>query len=267
MRRIIAYLVAIAALAMTALLAAPMAASAGVRPAPRATGSVALAGPAQYVTFSALGSGRYHGWVDYTNFTYAAPGSHVWNISKATSLTFAGTYAHTMKITRVIPLSNDTTRFIGFGHYTTDPSYTWVISGTVHRNMISFHILYTGTNRGYWINGHGLIAGNGLVTGTSVTSAHQTLAFTMPAGSAFQVLSYRATVLGAVVQRHNARFEFRIPGYAPTGLAGLPIVVKVHDGGVPGWRFDTYGAGVATSWLNGTVTQYPITSGNIVVHR
>jgi len=74
-------------------------------------------------------------------------------------------------------------------------------------------------------------------------------------------------VTGAIIKAHNARFGFTIPASAPSGLAGLHIVVKVHDGGTPGWKYDTYAHGVATSWLNGPVTYYPITSGNIVVHR
>ena len=71
----------------------------------------------------------------------------------------------------------------------------------------------------------------------------------------------------AVIRGHNARFGFTIPKGTPAALTGLPIVVKVHDGGTPGWKYDTYAHGVATSWHNGPVTQYPITSGNIVVHK
>jgi hypothetical protein len=52
-----------------------------------------------------------------------------------------------------------------------------------------------------------------------------------------------------------------------SGLSGLHIVVKVRDGATPGWKYDTYAHGVATSWHNGPVTQYPITSGNIFVHK
>jgi len=267
MRRIIAYLAAVAGLATLAFTTAPIAgASTSFRPAPQATGNVALSGPIQYVNFAAFARGRYHGWIDYTNFTYPAGQTNVWNISGTHALVFAGTYAHTMTVTTVTPLSASATRFSGTGTYNADPSYTWTISGTVRWNAISFSILYTGTNAGYWVHGHGLIAADGSVSGTAKDSNGQTLPFTMPAGSAFQVLNYHAAVTCAVIRGHNARFGFTIPMGEPAGLAGLPIVVKVHDG-VPGWTADTYAHGVANSWCNGPVTQYLITSGNIVVGR
>lgn len=267
MRRIVAYLAAVAGLATAAFMAQPLAgASASVRPAPRTTGSVALSGPAQYVDFTAFARGRYHGSVEYTNFTYPAGHTNVWNISGTHALVFAGTYAHTMKVTTITPLSTNATRFSGTGTYNADPSYTWKVNGTVRSNAVSFTIVYTGTNAGYWVRGHGLIAANGSVSGTAVDSNRQTLPFTMAAGSAFQVLSYHAAVKCAVITGHNARFAFTIPKGEPAGLAGLPIVIKVHDGGMPGWRVDTYAAGAATSWCNGPATRYPITSGNIVVH-
>ncbi len=126
--------------------------------------------------------------------------------------------------------------------------------------------MYTGTNAGYRVSGHGRIAADGSVSGTARDSNGLTLPFTMPAGSAFQVLSYQAPVRWAVINGHSARFGFTIPGSAPAALAGLPIVVKAHDGG-PGFMNDTYAHGVATSWHNGPVTQYQITSGNIAIHR
>ena len=73
-----------AALAVTAGLAvttagAASAATLPTKPLPRAAaGSVELGNPLQYETFLALQGGRYHGNVDYTNWTYAEPGSGVW---------------------------------------------------------------------------------------------------------------------------------------------------------------------------------------------
>jgi hypothetical protein len=268
MRRIITYLAAVAGLALVAIMAPPLAgASVTMRPAPSTTGSVALSGPVQYVNFAAFSHGRHHGWITYTNFTYPAGNSNVWNISGTHALVFAGTYAHTMNITTITPLSPQATRFSGTGSWNADPSYTWTVRGMVRWNAVSFSITYTGTNAGYWVRGHGLIAADGSVSGTAVDSNGQKLPFTMPAGSAFQVLSYHAAVMGAVIRGHDARFEFTIPAGEPAGLAGLPIVVKVHDGGFRNGRADTYGHGAATSWCNGTVTQYPITSGNIAVQR
>jgi len=242
------------------------ASSAHVRPVPTARGSVALSGPIQYVSFAVSARPGHHGWIDYTNFTYPAADTNVWNIGGTHALVFAGTYTHSMTVTTVTPLSTHATRFSGTGTYS-DPSYTWTVSGTVNWNRISFSILYTGTNAGYRVWGHGRIAADGSVSGIARDSNRLTLPFTMPAGTAFQVLSYGAPVTWAVINGHNARFGFTIPKGTPAGLSGLHIVVKVRDGGTPGWKYDTYAHGVATSWHNGPVTQYPITSGNIVVHK
>jgi hypothetical protein len=271
MRRLIASLAAAVGLATAAFTVAPVAASASTTPLPTARGHVALAGPLQYAKFDVHTHTSNHGWFNYTNFESPASGTHVWNISKASSLTFTlggSTYAHTMNVTSVKALSPYETRFAGTGHYNADPTTTWSIKGVVNSDALSFSIVYTGgTDAGYWINGHGLIAADGSVSGTAVDRNGNTPGFTMPAGSAFPVLHYRATVAGAIIRTHNARFQFTIPASAPAGLAGLNIVVKVHDGGTPGRVYDTYGHGVATGWLTGPVTYYPITSGNIVVHR
>ena len=271
MRRLIASLAAAVGLAAAALTVAPVAASATTTPLPTARGHVALAGPLQYVKFAVHTHTSHHGWINYTNFTYPASGTHVWNISKASALTFTvggSAYAHTMTVTSVKALSPVATRFAGTGSYNADPTTTWSIRGVTSHDALAFFIVYTGgTDAGYWVRGHGLIAANGSVSGTAVDRNGQTLGFTMPAGSAFSVLHYQAAVRGAIIRAHNARFEFTIPASAPSGLAGLNILVKVHDGGTPGRVFDTYGHGVATGWLTGPVTYYPITSGNIVVHR
>ncbi len=89
-------------------------------------------------------------------------------------------------------------------------------------------------------------------------------------------LSYSADVLCANVNEttDNAVFVFQIPAGFP-GLSGLYVGVQVHDGGTPGTNGDTYGhtstasQATAMSWCNSStlsVTNYPITSGNLVVH-
>lgn len=249
------------------------AASAHPRPAPMATGSVALSGPIQYVNFAAVPAQGHHparGFIDYANFTYPAAGTHVWNIAKASTLVFTvggSTYTHQMTVTTVTPLSTHSTAFSGTGTYNNDPAYAWTVTGRVSWNKVSFTITYTGSaNPGYRVSGLGTIAKDGSVSGTATDSNKLTLAFTMPAVSAFEVLRYTAPVKWAAVWGHNASFVFKIPKTAPAGLAGLPIIVKVHDGG-QGYKHDTYAHGVATSPHNGPVTQYPITSGNIFVRK
>jgi hypothetical protein len=255
---------------------AASATSAHPRPSPVATGSVALSGPIQYVSFVAVPArGHQHarGFIDYANFTYPAVGTNVWNIGGTHQLTFTsgGTaYQHTMTVSTVTPLSTHSTAFTGTGSYNTDPThYTWTVSGTVSWNVVSFTIKYdpTSANPGYQVTGQGVIsATDGSVSGTATDSAGNTLPFTMPASSAFQVLKYTAPVKWASIWGHNASFVFTIPKGTPAGLTGLRIVVKVHDGG-PGYAKDTYAHGVATSPHNGPVTQYPITSGNIFVRK
>lgn len=232
-----------------------------------ATGSIALASPTQYEVFTAIpGHGRYHGYVDYANFTYpvtAPVHTNVWNITGTHALTFyVGTtpYAHTVDVATLTPLSTHSYRFTGTGSTT---GYTWTITGTVNWNAVSFVIAYNGST--YRVTAHGLIKPDGSVTGTAVDTSKVALTFTMPAGSAFQVLRYTAPVTwAAVYAHHNASFVFTIPKGMPAGLAGLRIIVKVHEGG-PGFKHDTYAAGVATSPHNGPVTYYPITSGYIFV--
>lgn len=56
--------------------------------------------------------------------------------------------------------------FQGYGHYVPDPSYTWDVTGTVTGSSVSFHILYTGTGAGYYVDAVGSIALNGTMSGT-----------------------------------------------------------------------------------------------------
>jgi hypothetical protein len=243
-------------------------------PVPTARGNVALAGPLQYAQFVASASQR--GAISYTNFESPAT-SNVWNISGATSLTFtlgSSSYAHTLDVASITPLSPVASAFQGTGFYQGNTATTWTIHGFVVFNHVDFRILYTGgPDAGYKLQARGIIAPDGSVTGQALDSNGNTLGFSMPAGSAVSVLHYRAAVTCAVIRpfHHsfrggNATFGFTIPSYAPAGLAGLLIVVKVHDGG-PGPARDTWAHGVATSPCRGPVTQYQITSGNITVRR
>lgn len=223
-----------------------------------AVGSVALANPLQYANFVAIPKGHSHGSIDYTNFTYAASGTNVWNISGANAITFNanGTdYQHSLNVTSLTATSNHSTRFSGTGAYGTQ--YTWDINGSVNWNKVKFTIDYN--NSPYSVTGNGLIGSNGSVRGSATDSNKTALTFSMPAGSAYSVLSYRAPVTRANVKHESATFTFTIPKTAPAGLAGLNILVKVHAGG----------ASSGGSWAHGVapgpVTNYPITSGQIRV--
>jgi len=272
MRHHTRYIWLVLASALLVTLAAS-AASAGPMPVPKATGSVGLATPLQYASFNAFDYGTVgdRGTVQYTNFDFPVPGTGVWDVRGTYYLdvTFGGLYRHVMTIDAIVPQSPTNTVFSGTGYYVPDPSYTWTVTGSVNGSLISFDILYTGAAAGYVFHAVGTIAPDGSMSGTATDSAGQApLTWTVPAGSVHEVFSYSAPVTCAVVSAlpaTDATFVFTIPAGIP--LAGLSVVVKVHDGGTPGTNGDTWSHGLATSTCDGPVGLYPITSGNLVVHN
>lgn len=261
-----------ALLAGTAAAAAP--AGAHVRPPlPRhvASGSMELGSPLQYETFLALqGFGWNHGMVNYTNWTYAEPGSGVWapaldatGATKAISqlvFTIGGSnYAHTLNGgMKLDALSTDRLAFSGTGFYNAG-GITWKIFGKVTDAQLKAVIAYNGQSYKVFLTG--TVAANGSVSGTAKSSTGQALTFSMPAGSFVSVLHYHARIQSDQIQRHDAKFQFTIPASVP-GLAGTKVTVKVHDGGFGPVR-DRYAHGVTGTPL----TQYPITGGPGVTVR
>ncbi len=245
------------------------AASASTRPHPaapprEAVGSVELGHPLQYEQFLALqGFGRSHGDVDYTNWTYAEPGSGVWapaegspGVSSPLQLVFyqgSSPYAHTLNGgLRLTALSPERLAFSGSGFYN-GGGITWKINGQVANGKIRATIAYNGQS--YKVVLTGKIASNGSVSGTAKSSQGQALTFTMPAGSFASVLHYVAPIRSDQIGRHDATFQFTIPS-SVAGLAGTKVTVKVHDGG-RGTRHDTYAHGVTGTLLS----PYPIIGG------
>jgi hypothetical protein len=230
---------------------------------PRAAyGSVELGTPLQYETFLAFQSSwfqgsRFHGNVDYTNWTYAEPGSGVFAPaagSHALVFTYQGSqYAHTLSSgLTLVALSPDRLAFSGSGSYDKG-GITWTLKGQVTDNKLRATIAYDGQS--YKVFLHGRVADDGSVSGVARSSTGQSLTFTMPAGSFVSVLHYIAPIKWANVQRHDATFRFTIPASVP-GLAGTSVTVKVHDGG-RGPANDTYAHGVTGT----TLTPYPIIGG------
>jgi hypothetical protein len=221
-----------------------------------------LGNPLQYETFLALQSGRNHGDVDYTNWTYLEPHSGVWapaTGSHALVFTYQGSqYTHTLNggLT-LVAMSPDRLAFSGSGEYgPAGASATWAISGHVTDGSLGATITYNGTlTPGYKVTLSGKVAANGSASGTALSSTGQKLTFAMPAGTFVSVLHYIAPVSTVQVQGHDATFQFIIPASVP-GLAGTRVTVKVHDGG-PGALHDTYAAGVTGTLL----TPYPIIGG------
>lgn len=260
MKRLLVALTAAGLLA--GLVAAPVAAG---PPFTHVTGSVGLSTPSQYVSFNAFDYGDTgdRGTVNYTNFDYPVAGTGVWNVGGTYTLLVNGFYAHTMTVTTVTPISTTASLFSGTGVWLGDLSYTWTVTGSVTGSAISFHILYTGTGAGYWFDAIGTIAPDGSMSGTGTDSLGQTpLTWSTAAGSVHEVFSYTASVYCAVIGDTDATFGFLIPTGVP--YAGTSVVVTVHDGGTPGTNGDTWGHAVGT--CGDSVGNYPITSGNLVVH-
>ncbi len=237
-------------------------------PVPReAVGSVELGNPLQYETFLALQGGRFHGDVDYTNWTYAEPGSGVWAPAAGPHglvFTYQGSqYAHTLNGgLKLVAMSPERLAFSGSGEYNGQAGASWAISGQVTKAAFKATITYNGTLQpGYKVTLTGKVAKDGSVSGTAQSSQGQALTFTMPAESFVSVLHYIAPVQSAQVQRHDATFRFTIPASVP-GLAGTKVTVKVHDGG-PGRAHDTYAHGVTGTQLS----PYPIIGGPGVTVR
>lgn len=89
-------------------------------------------------------------------------------------------------------------------------------------------------------------------------------------------LHYTANITCATVDKVNkdARFMFQIPAGWP-GLTGIYVISEVMDRGTPGTKGDTYGHSAswdlltAKTWCESgsTPSLYPITGGNLVVHK
>ena len=63
--------------------------------------------------------------------------------------------------------------FSGTGYYTEDPTYTWTVTGQVTGDTVAMHILYTGTNAGYYVDAVGTIDSSGHLSGTATDSIGQ----------------------------------------------------------------------------------------------
>ncbi len=125
---------------------------------------------------------RYYGFDSYigsgawlTNHQF---GSYVnWNLTGGYDLEFtctsgcSGDYPHIMNINA---WDNGTGDFSGSGYYIPGPLKTWDVSGVVNSSSVSFRILYTGTDAGYFVDLEGTIDSNGIMSGTATSSSGQT---------------------------------------------------------------------------------------------
>jgi len=78
------------------------------------------------------------------------------------SFMFSGSpYVHNMTVT----LQQLNGYFSGTGYFVPDPTYTWNVTGTVDGSNVSFHVLYTGTGAGYYVDATGTIDSAGQMSG------------------------------------------------------------------------------------------------------
>ena len=88
-----------------------------------------------------------------------------WNVVGEWTIDFllgSGTYSHSMAI--ITQQING--EFSGTGYYMPNSEYTWIVTGQVSGDSISFDIDYTNLNPDYWVSAGGVIAPDGTLSGT-----------------------------------------------------------------------------------------------------
>ena len=143
-------------------------------------------------------------------------------------------YIHDMTVT----LQQLGGSFQGTGSYVTDPSYTWTVTGTITGSSVSFHILYTGTNAGYYIDAVGTIDSDGDMSG-NWNNASQSGTWSNSDGE--------ATFLGMVCSGHPGLFNNQQPFTFTTDEYGAGCWhVNLKNADLPGkGTFDL------SVWING----------------
>ena len=101
-----------------------------------------------------------------------------WDITGTWNLDFelgGSHYLHTMQVTFFESTAGD---FSGTGSYNPDNSYTWDVTGNVNGNVITFQIVYTGSNSGYTVTGTGTISSDGKSMSGTATGPGQGFTWT-----------------------------------------------------------------------------------------
>jgi hypothetical protein len=117
-----------------------------------------------------------------------------WTLTAPNALVFTcggGNYPHTLLTVN----QNPDGTFTGTGHYDSDTTYLWNITGTITGDTITYQVMYTGANLGYTLNGTGTVANDGSISG-SVDNNCQS--FTMPAGTATAIQAESKKVTGGL---------------------------------------------------------------------
>lgn len=249
------------AIVLTALFTLALVLPASAAPTPKATGSIGMSGPLQYISFNAFdygASANDKGMVSYTNFDHGGTATDVWDVRSWDTMWVNSTYQHSVIVDEIVPTSPMGYDFTAHGQYV--GGYDWTMTGTVYGNSITFMLDRTDTD--YWFSATGTIAGDGSMSGTATHSADDSIPTWMaPAASGVEVFHYEAAVTCAKVTEGWAAFAWTNP-------SPVDVVAVVTDEGSPGYGNDTFGfaAGSLACDTPPAVGSYPIVSGNLVVH-
>jgi hypothetical protein len=168
----------------------------------------------------------------------------IWNLKGTYTIDFtciggcSGDYIHTLNVTS---MNDNTGDFSGTGFYNDDNSFTWTITGKVigSSNALTFHVVYTGGNSGYVIDGTGNVNYDGILSGTA-TGPGQTFSFKSTSGKAHH-------------ERIHVRQEVNKKQCDAKGKAIVDVnerVLNDADSGFAGyWAFDNYTRNIKV-WKN-----------------
>lgn len=124
----------------------------------------------------------------------------------------SGVYEHSMS---VATFNDETGALTGSGNYNPDPSYTWDLTGSLTGSNVALHLLYTGSNAGYFADLTGAVALDGTMSGTATSSTGQTFTWATAEGAAVSEKSYCATA------RYNGTFDAVAGKTSPGGAYTL----------------------------------------------
>lgn len=105
-----------------------------------------------------------------------------WEVSGACEITYTLDkvgYVHTDVL-----IATGNGMFIGTGQYNPDPSYVEDVNGAATGSTIAFHVVYAGTNAGYFLDATGTIDNAGRLKGTAISSTGQAFTFVSSASCA-----------------------------------------------------------------------------------
>lgn len=259
---------------------------------PKATGGVAvnIAPYSLYVSFSAFDGNSPIGQVNYTNFNYPdfSGGSGVWSVGPVWPtfttaphvLSINGSPYFNVDLTPGVPTSNNSIPFTGTGGYLgTDcggPTLTANMQAQIIGTSVTSLQVSWGPGCAKTFLGSGSInTADGSMSGTmsDATDGLYDWAWSLPAGTATQVLHFVTQTTCAVISGNTGEFGYTVPPsiVGPGTDNTVPLLSTVVDNGTPGTAGpDTFTQDAGTTCPatagSGAGTAYDVVGGNLVVH-